>query len=213
MLVAVVIIGAFVSMLNQTVLSVAQPSLISASDISVSTVQWLSTGYALIGGILIPISAWMADLFNTKHLLSVSLALFLAGTVLAFTAGNFAILLSARLIQAVGAGILSGLTMTILFSVYPKENRGTPTMLLGIVFGIAPAVGPTLGGYIVDNFGWRYIFGVMAPIILIALIMSMLFMADVVPHKPTPLDWLSVASSSVGFGGILYGVSVVSDDG
>ncbi|KRK34530.1 DHA2 family efflux MFS transporter permease subunit [Loigolactobacillus bifermentans] len=213
LLVAVVIIGAFVSMLNQTVLSVAQPSLINAFHINVATAQWLSTGYALIGGILIPISAWLADRFNTKSLLATALALFLLGTVLAFLAGNFPLLLTARLVQAIGAGILSGLTMTVLFSVYNKAERGTPTMLLGVVFGIAPAVGPTLGGYLVDHFGWRAIFGAMAPIILIALLMALFFMADVVPHKTTPLDALSVISSTGGFGGILYGVSVVSDSG
>ncbi|VDG20474.1 hypothetical protein [Lactobacillus paracollinoides] [Lactiplantibacillus mudanjiangensis] len=213
LLVAVVILGAFVSMLNQTVLSVAQPNLITAFKINVSTVQWLSTGYALIGGILIPISAWLADRFNTKKLLTTTLAIFLIGTSLAFIATNFPMLLTARLIQAVGAGILSGLTMTILFSVFDKAERGTPTMLLGIVFGIAPAIGPTLGGYIVDNFGWRYIFGLMMPIILLAFIMALLFMADVVPHKTTPLDLLSVVSSTLGFGGLLYAVSMVADDG
>lgn len=213
LLVAVVIISAFVSMLNQTILSVAQPAIMKAFDISLSNAQWLSTGYALISGILVPISAWMADRFNTKRLISISLALFLLGTALEFWSINFAMLMSGRFIQAVGAGILSGLTMAILFSVYPKENRGTPTMLLGMVFGVAPAVGPTLGGYLVDNLGWHSIFGVMLPFIALAFLMSLVFMADVMPHKSTKLDALSVISSTLGFGGILYGASMVADHG
>jgi len=213
LLVSVVILSAFVAMINQTVLSVAQPSIMESFDVNLSTVQWLSTGYSLIGGILIPVSAWMADTFNTKKLVSYSLAVFLIGSITAFISGSFPILLAGRLLQAIGAGVLSGLTMTILFSVYPKENRGTPTTLLGLVFGIAPAIGPTLGGFIVDNIGWHYIFGLVSPIVAITFLLSVFYMADVVPHKVTKLDWLSVLLSSAGFGGILYGASMVSDYG
>ncbi len=213
LLVTVVIISAFVAMLNQTVLSVAQPQIMDAFGISLSKAQWLSTGYSLIGGILIPISAWMADRFNTKRLVSISLTIFLLGTSLAFFSSDFNLLLAGRLIQSVGAGVLSGLTMTILFSVFPKENRGTPTMLLGIVFGIAPAVGPTLGGYIVDSIGWHYIFGSMIPIIALDLLLAIFYMEDVVPHKNTKLDIPSVLLSTFGFGSILYGISMVSSDG
>ncbi|GAY72410.1 permease of the major facilitator superfamily [Lentilactobacillus kosonis] len=200
-------------MINQTVLSVAQPSIMKSFGVSLSTVQWLSTGYSLIGGILIPVSAWMADTFNTKKLVTYSLGVFLIGSITAFVAGSFPILLAGRLLQAIGAGVLSGLTMTILFSVYPREDRGTPTTLLGLVFGIAPAIGPTLGGFIVDNMGWHYIFGLVAPIVAVTFLLSLFYMADVVPHKYTKLDWLSVLLSSAGFGDILYGGSIVSSYG
>lgn len=213
LLVTVVLISAFVSMLNQTVLSVAQPAIMKAFNVNVSTATWLSTGYSLIGGILIPITAWLADRFNTKHLVSVSLATFLAGTIIAFLSGNFAILLTGRLIQAIGAGVLSGLSMTILFSVYDKSEAGKPTMLLGIIFGLAPAIGPTLGGYIVDTIGWNWIFGLTLPLITLALVMAIFFMADVVPHIGTKLDTLSVILSTLGFGGLLYGISEISDYG
>jgi len=213
MLVAVVILSAFVTMLNQTILSVAQPSIIDAFKVDLSTVQWLSTGYSLIGGILIPISAWMADRFNTKWLVSSALGIFFIGSVVAAFSGDFTVLLVGRLLQAVGGGVLNGLTMTILFSVYPKENRGTPTTLLGLVFGIAPAVGPTLGGYLVDNLGWHSIFGIVAPVVGLAFVLGLFFMADVVPHKATKLDFWSVVFSTVGFGGVLYGASMVSDYG
>lgn len=213
LLVTVVIISAFVAMLNQTILSVAQPGIMDSFSVNLATIQWLSTGYSLIGGILIPVSAWLADRFNTRKLVSYSLLIFLIGSTVDFLASNFPILLTGRILQAIGAGVLSGLTMTILFSVFPKENRGTPTMLLGLVFGIAPAIGPTLGGYIVDNFGWHYIFGLVVPITAVALVLSVVYMADVVPHKNTKLDFLSVVLSTFGFGGILYGASMVSDYG
>lgn len=213
LLVTVVLISAFVSMLNQTVLSVAQPAIMKAFSVNVSTATWLSTGYSLIGGILIPITAWLADRFNTKHLVSVSLATFLTGTIIAFLSGSFAILLTGRLIQAIGAGVLSGLSMTILFSVYDKSEAGKPTMLLGVIFGLAPAIGPTLGGYIVDTIGWNWIFGLTLPLIALALVMAIFFMADVVPHIGTKLDTLSVILSTLGFGGLLYGISEISDYG
>lgn len=213
LLVTVVLISAFVSMLNQTVLSVAQPAIMKAFSVNVSTATWLSTGYSLIGGILIPITAWLADRFNTKHLVSVSLATFLTGTIISFLSGSFAILLTGRLIQAIGAGVLSGLSMTILFSVYDKSEAGKPTMLLGVIFGLAPAIGPTLGGYIVDTIGWNWIFGLTLPLIALALVMAIFFMADVVPHIGTKLDTLSVILSTLGFGGLLYGISEISDYG
>lgn len=213
LLVTVVIISAFIAMLNQTILSVAQPTIISDLKISLSNVQWLSTGYSLIGGILIPISAWFADRFNTKKLVIVSLTIFLIGTVVAYLANDFTFLLIGRLIQATGAGIISGLTMAILFSVYPKENRGTPTTLLGMVFGIAPAIGPTLGGYIVDSLSWKAIFGLIIPLLVIDIILAAMYMFDVIPHKNTKLDILSVITSTLGFGGILYSASLVADNG
>lgn len=213
LLVSVVIISAFVAMLNQTILAVAQPAIMQSFKVSVSDVNWLSTGYSLIGGILIPISAWMADRFNTKKLVSISSLIFLLGTIVSLLSGSFLILLTGRLIQAIGAGILSGLSMTILFSVFDKSESGKPTMALGIVFGLSPAIGPTLGGYIVDHLGWHWIFGITAPIIAIALVMSLLFMADVVPHKNTKLDKISVLLSTLGFGMLLYGVSEVSNKG
>lgn len=213
LLVSVVIISAFVAMLNQTILAVAQPAIMQSFKVSVSDVNWLSTGYSLIGGILIPISAWMADRFNTKKLVSISPLIFLLGTIVSLLSGSFLILLTGRLIQAIGAGILSGLSMTILFSVFDKSESGKPTMALGIVFGLSPAIGPTLGGYIVDHLGWHWIFGITAPIIAIALVMSLLFMADVVPHKNTKLDKISVLLSTLGFGMLLYGVSEVSNKG
>lgn len=213
LLVTVVLISAFVSMLNQTVLSVAQPAIMKAFSVNVSTATWLSTGYSLIGGILIPITAWLADKFNTKHLVSVSLGIFLAGTVVAFFSGSFAMLLTGRLVQAIGAGVLSGLSMTILFSVYDQSEAGKPTMLLGIIFGLSPAIGPTLGGYIVDTVGWNWIFGLTLPIITLALILAVFFMADVVPHIGTKLDAGSVVLSTLGFGGLLYGISETANYG
>ncbi|RRK10710.1 DHA2 family efflux MFS transporter permease subunit [Lactiplantibacillus garii] len=213
LLVTVVLISAFVSMLNQTVLSVAQPAIMQAFNVTVSTATWLSTGYSLIGGILIPITAWLADRFNTKRLVVVSLGIFLAGTIVSFLSGDFATLLTGRLVQAVGAGVLSGLSMTILFSVYDRSEAGKPTMLLGIIFGLAPAIGPTLAGYIVDTIGWHWIFGLTLPIIALALLLAVFFMADVVPHIGTKLDALSVLLSTVGFGCLLYGVSETSDYG
>jgi len=213
LLVAVILISAFVSMLNQTILSVAQPAIMKSFGVTVSTATWLSTGYSLIGGILIPITAWLADRFNTKYLVSTSLGTFLIGTIIAFVSNNFAILLTGRLVQAIGAGVLSGLSMTILFSVFDKSEAAKPTMLLGVIFGLAPAIGPTLGGYIVDTISWNWIFGITIPIITLALIMAVFFMADVVPHIGTKLDVLSVILSTIGFGGLLYGVSQTSDYG
>jgi len=213
LLVAMVVLGAFVTMLNQTVLAVAQPNLMQNFNLDAATVQWLSTGYTLIGGILIPVTAWLADRFNTKWLYVIFQTIFVIGTGLAATAHSFAWLLTGRLVQAIGAGILSGLAMTILYSVYDRNERGVPTALMGMVFGLAPAIGPTLGGYFVDQFGWRSIFYLVLPVAILTLIGAVLFIADVVPHRITPLDWLSVGLSMIGCGSLLYGFSNIGNDG
>ncbi|MHA8111431.1 DHA2 family efflux MFS transporter permease subunit [Lactobacillaceae bacterium Melli_B4] len=209
----IIAIGAFTTMLNQTILSVAQPDLMKVFSVNAATVQWLSTGYSLINGILIPITAWLADRFNTKWLYTISQTIFLLGTFGAFTAHSFNLLLAARLIQAVGAGVLGGLAMTILFSIYDKQERGIPTAMMGMIFGLAPAIGPTLGGWIVDTYSWRYIFGMLVPIAAVVIVLSVIMIGDVIPHKRVHFDWLSGILSVAGFGPLLLGFSNAGNDG
>ncbi|HAT54906.1 MAG TPA: MFS transporter, partial [Lactobacillus sp.] len=137
------LIGTFCDMLNQTVMAVAQPKLMSTFSVSTATIQWLTTGFLLVMGIMVPITGWLTDRFNVKWLYIFSQLLFLAGTFLSFMAPSFGALLAGRLIQAAGSGIASPLTMTMLFAIFPPEKQGAAMGLMGIVFGLAPAIGPT----------------------------------------------------------------------
>jgi EmrB/QacA subfamily drug resistance transporter len=213
MLIVLLLVGVFCTVLNQTILTTAFPALMKAFDISTSTVQWLTTGFLMVNGIMIPISAFLSSKFPTKWLYIIAMAIFEVGTVLAWTAPNFGILLAGRLVQAVGVGTSMPLLQTIMLTIFPAEKRGSAMGMAGIVIGLAPALGPTLSGWVIDNFTWRDLFGMIVPIMAVVIIGSFFFMKNVIETSNPKLDILSIILSTVGFGGLLYGFSSVGDKG
>jgi len=213
LMIVFLLIGTFCTILNQTILSTAFPTIMKAFDVSTSTVQWLTTGFLLVNGIMIPISAWLSTRFNSKPLYITAMVVFFIGTVVCYTAPNFSFLLIGRLIQALGVGVTMPLLQTIMLSIFPPDKRGTAMGLAGIVIGLAPAIGPTLSGWVIDNATWRDLFGMILPLLLIVIIGSFWFIRNVLPTKKTGIDLISVVTSTIGFGSLLYGFSSVGDDG
>lgn len=213
LLIAILLIGTFCTVLNQTILTTAFPTLMKAFDITTSTVQWLTTGFLLVNGIMIPVSAWLSTRFSTKWLYLSAMTIFEIGTIICFTAPNFQLLLTGRLIQAVGVGVTMPLLQTIMLTIFPADKRGAAMGMAGIVIGLAPAIGPTLSGWVIDNMSWRDLFGMIIPIVAIVLIAGFFFMANVLETSKPKLDFLSLAMSTLGFGSLLYGFSSVGDDG
>lgn len=213
LMVLVLLIGAFCTILNQTILSTAFPALMRAFDISTSTVQWLTTGFLMVNGIMIPVSAFLSSRFNTKLLFILAMSIFEVGTILSWLAPSFAVLLTGRLIQAVGVGINMPLMQNIMLTIYPPEKRGAAMGINGLVIGLAPAIGPTLSGWVIDNFSWRWLFGMIVPIAALVIIASSFAVKNVIPNTKPHLDWLSVILSTAGFGSMLYGFSSVGDKG
>lgn len=213
LMVLVLLIGAFCTILNQTILSTAFPALMKAFDISTSTVQWLTTGFLMVNGIMIPISAYLSSRFNTKRLFIIAMTVFEIGTILSWLAPSFAALLTGRLIQAVGVGINMPLMQNIMLTIYPPEKRGAAMGINGLVIGLAPAIGPTLSGWVIDNYSWRWLFGMIVPIAALVIIASFVLVKNVIPNRRPKLDWLSVIISTLGFGSMLYGFSSVGDKG
>jgi EmrB/QacA subfamily drug resistance transporter len=213
LMVLVLLIGAFCTILNQTILSTAFPALMNAFDISTSTVQWLTTGFLMVNGIMIPISAYLSSRFNTKGLFIIAMTVFEIGTILSWLAPSFAALLTGRLIQAVGVGINMPLMQNIMLTIYPPEKRGAAMGINGLVIGLAPAIGPTLSGWVIDNYSWRWLFGMIVPIAFLVIIASFALVKNVIPNRRPKLDWLSVIISTLGFGSMLYGFSSVGDKG
>ncbi|MCJ0586224.1 MDR family MFS transporter, partial [Enterococcus cecorum] len=209
----VLLIGTFCTVLNQTLLATAFPTLMKEFDISASTVQWLTTGFLLVNGIMIPVSAWLINSFSSKKLYISAMTTFLIGTIICFLASNFSVLLTGRLIQAIGVGLSMPLLQNIMLTIFPPEKRGSAMGMAGIVIGLAPALGPTLSGWIIDHYSWRDLFGMVIPIVILVLVLALFFMKSVIELTHPKIDTISAILSTIGFGSLLYGFSSVGDKG
>lgn len=205
LIIGVMLSGAFIAVLNQTILSPALPSIMRDMQITAVEGQWLTTAFMLVNGIMIPITAYLIDRFTTRQIFLSSMILFTAGTALAGFAGSFALLLVARILQAMSAGILMPMIQTVILLLFPKEKRGSAMGTVGIVIAFAPAVGPTLAGWMVDAWGWHSVFLVIAPLAAIDVILGFFMLRNVGETGKPDLDCLSVIFSTLGFGGLLYG--------
>ncbi|MFD1318642.1 MDR family MFS transporter [Loigolactobacillus zhaoyuanensis] len=213
LLLATVIIGTFATVLTQTLLATAYPTLMKAFDISTATVQWLTTGFLLVNGIMIPISAWLLNRFSTKYLYISAMTIFFIGTWICWQAPNFTLLLTGRLVEAVGVGLSMPLMQTIALSIFPPERRGAAMGAVGLAIGLAPAIGPTLSGWVIDTYSWRVLFSMILPIAGIVIVASFFTMRKVLDTKKSSLDILSAILSTIGFGSLLYGFSEVGTEG
>ncbi|WP_322922882.1 MDR family MFS transporter [Paenibacillus campi] len=209
-IVAIMLAGAFVAFLNQTLLVTALPHIMRDLNIGATSAQWLTTIYMLVNGIMIPITAYLIDKFNTRALFLTSIGLFALGTLIAAISPSFGILLVGRVIQAAGAGIVMPLIQTVFLLIFPKESRGAAMGMIGLVISFAPAIGPTLSGFIVDTFSWRDLFYIILPIAVIDLVIAFFALKNVGKLRDPKLDMVSVVLSTIGFGGLLYGFSTAS---
>ena len=210
----VLVFGTFVTVLNQTVVAPALPSIMSEMCVDAAVAQWLTTGFTLVNAIMVPITAFLTDRFTTRRLFLASMVLFTAGTALAAWGPNFPVLLAGRLIQAAGAGILMPLVMTVLMWTFPIDRRGTAMGVFGIVIAFAPAAGPTVAGIIIDQANWHVMFWIIA-VLCAAVIVFAAFALERggETNKDVKLDVVSVALSTFGFGGLLYGLSAIGSYG
>lgn len=214
LMLAIMIFGTFVTVLNQTVITPAQPSIMSEMSIDASTVQWLTTGFTLVNAIMIPVTAYLTDKHSIKTLYIISLTVFALGSLLAGIAPNFPILLIGRLLQAAGCGILMPMVMTVLMLTFPAERRGSAMGIFGVVIAFAPAIGPSVSGLVIDSFGWRILFYSIAIIIAVVIVLSFFVLKRSKPLNPAAhLDKPSVILSTLGFGALLYGFSTIGSVG
>lgn len=214
LMIAILFFGAFVAFLNNTLLNVALPTIMIDLKIEeYSTVQWLATGYMLVSGVLVPASAFFITRFKNRHIFIVSMALFLLGTVMAAFAPSFGILLAGRMVQAAGAATMSPLLMNVMLVSFPIEKRGAVMGLFGLVMVAAPAIGPTLSGWIVEHYDWRLLFEMIIPFAVISLVLAVWKLDNVMETRPVTLDYLSIVLSTIGFGGLLYGFSMAGTAG
>lgn len=204
---AVFLLGAFICFLNSTFMNVALSDIMADLKVSVSTVQWLSTGYMLATGIIIPFSAFLIDKFKTRTLFFLAMGMFTIGTLIGAFATNFPMLLTARLVQGLASGLIVPLMQTVFLNIFPIEKRGFSMGIVGIVIAFAPAIGPTLSGWIINSYPWEYLFYVTAPFAVLDLILGFFLLKNVLETKDVSFDFLSFITSTVGFGALLFGFS------
>jgi EmrB/QacA subfamily drug resistance transporter len=205
--------GMFIAILNQTLLNVALPVINNEFSISASTGQWLMTGFMLVNGILIPISAFLISKYSYRRLFLIAMTLFTIGSIICALSFNFPMMMTGRVIQAVGAGVLMPLGSNVFMTIFPPEKRGAAMGTLGIAFILAPAIGPTLSGWIVQNYHWNIMFYGMFAIGLVAIFISFFwFRIYQKTSNPKP-DVQGIIFSTLGFGLLLYGFSEAGNDG
>ncbi|MBR7794636.1 MAG: MDR family MFS transporter [Bacillota bacterium] len=212
-IVIVLITGAFLAILNQTLLATAIPHIMEDLELTENTAQWVTTIFMLVNGIMIPITAFLIETFTTRRLFITAMSTFAIGTFICAISPNFFILMTGRVVQAAGAGIMMPLMMTIFLLIFPIEKRGTAMGTVGLVIGFAPALGPVVSGWLVEQFPWRSLFYIVLPLAVIDVIVAYFVMKNITKRTFPKVDILSIIVSTLGFGGILYGFSSAGNTG
>ncbi|MCV9886733.1 DHA2 family efflux MFS transporter permease subunit [Metabacillus halosaccharovorans] len=207
------VVAGFIGLFSETALNMALTNLIENFGIHETTAQWLTTGYLLTLGILVPVSGLIMQWFTTRQLFITALVASIIGTFIAAIAPSFSVLMIARVVQAIGTALLLPLMFNTILMIVPPHKRGRIMGIIGLVIMFAPAVGPTISGLILKSLSWHWIFWISLPLLIGALIFGWIFMQNVTnPTKPK-IDILSIVLSTFGFGGIVFGFSSAGEGG
>jgi EmrB/QacA subfamily drug resistance transporter len=209
----VVVLGAIMSILDITVVSVAQPTFQTVFEASPAQVAWTMTGYTLALASVIPLTGWAADRFGTKRLYMLAVALFTAGSVLCATASSVEMLTTFRVLQGLGGGMLMPLGMTIMTRAAGPERIGRVMAVLGVPMLLGPIFGPILGGWLIDIASWHWIFLINLPIGAVALAYAALVLPKDNPTPSESFDFLGMLLLSPGLALFLFGVSSIPEKG
>jgi EmrB/QacA subfamily drug resistance transporter len=212
-IVALLLAGTFIAILNQTLMITAIPPIMEEMNVTANSAQWLTTIFMLVNGIMIPVSAFLLERFTTRQLFITAMSVFTFGTLVAGLAPNFGVLLLGRVIQSSGAGVMLPLMQTVFFMIFPVNKRGAAMGLVGLVISFAPAIGPALSGYVTEHYTWRVLFFIIFPIALIDILIASRVLKNVTEVSRPKVDVLSIILSSFGFGGLLYGFTSAGNEG
>ena len=209
----VVIFGLFMTILDGTIVNIAIPRLQTVFGVNLTSVQWVLTAYTLVQGVATPLTAYLSQRLGAKRLYLLALTGFTIGSVLCGLSFNLPMLIFFRIVQAATGAFLSPLAITLLWTEFPPEERGTALGALGVPILLAPALGPTIGGYIVTYLGWQLIFFVNLPIGIIGLVLGFLFLRETIAERRASFDLPGFLCSAIGLASLLYGLSDASTDG
>ena len=207
------LVAAFVAILNETTMGIAIPHLNSDLGIPPELGQWLTSAFMLTMAVVIPTTGFILQRFTTRQVFIAAMVSFSLGTLVALVAPGFGVLLVGRVIQAAGTGIMMPLLMTTIMNVVPPQSRGRMMGRVGLVISLAPAIGPTLAGAVLETLHWRALFAIILPIALISLFIGVKWMTNLGETRKVPLDVLSIPLAALGFGGIVFGLSQFGGEG
>ena len=209
LVIGLLVASAFVMILNETIMSVAIPHLVVDLDVTATTAQWLTSGFLLTLAVVIPTTGFLLERFSPRQIYLASMVLFSTGTLVAALAPGFPVLLAGRVVQAGGTALMIPLLMTTVMRLFAPDRRGSMMGTISIVIAVAPAIGPTISGAILNTLSWRWMFWLVLPLALIALAAGARFLRLTSETRVIPLDLLSVALSGIGFSGLVYGFSAL----
>ena len=209
-MVAVLLCGAVLVVLNQTLLSPALPTIMTALNVDATTVQWLSSGYSLTEAVVIPLSAYFMGKLSTRKIFMGGMGLFCIGSIVAAIAPVFPVLLLGRVLQAMSTGIVMPSVISVVLLIFPRERRGTAMGIVSLVISFAPAIGPSLSGILIDSVGWRFLFVIVAVLTAAIIAGAFLRMSNKEGFESIEFDKLSVVLSCIGLVSLLYGFSSFS---
>lgn len=211
--ITLLLISAFVVILNETILSVALPSIMADLHLEATTAQWLTTAFMLTMAVVIPITGFLIQRLSTRTLFTAAMVLFLAGTTICAVSTTFPPLLLGRVVQASGTAIMMPLLMTTIMNLVPPHLRGRVMGNISIVISVAPALGPTISGLVLSVLPWRFLFVLVLPIAVVALLLGLRWIQNVGETTDARVDVLSVLLSGIGFGTLVYGLSTLGGEG
>src|SRR3954464_6202644 len=209
----VIVLGSFMVVLDTTIVNVALPRIIQVFQTNVNEGQLILTGYMLALAVVMPATGYLSDTFGAKRTYLVTIALFTLGSALCGLAPNIEGLIFFRVIQGLGGGMLMPLGMSILFQVAPPSQRGTMMGIFGLPLLIAPMVGPTLGGYLVEYVDWRPIFTLNVPVGVLAAVAAMFILRETPKREGTRFDWAGFLLSATSFSTAMLAMEQAPRDG
>jgi MFS transporter, DHA2 family, lincomycin resistance protein len=209
--IALLLVSTFVVILNETIMTVAIPRLMSDLGVTASAAQWLTTAFLLTMAVVIPVTGFLLQRMHTRPVFMLAMVLFIVGTLVCAVAPGLELLVVGRVVQASGTAIMMPLLMTSVMTLVPPETRGKTMGNISLVISVAPAIGPTISGLILNYLDWRFMFVLVLPVALAALGLGVRFMRNVTTPRYAPVDVISVVISAIAFGGLVYGLSAFGE--
>ncbi|WP_203338407.1 MDR family MFS transporter [Nocardioides limicola] len=209
--VKLLVLATFVVILNETIMMNAVPRLMEYWQVDEATAQWVSTVFMLTMAAVIPITGWFLQRFSTRQAFATAMTVFLLGTALAAVAPTFEVLLLGRVVQAAGTAVMMPLLMTTLMTVVPESDRGRVMGNVTMAIAVAPALGPTVSGVVLQFGSWRMLFVVVLPIAGAVTWLGLRRLQNIGEQQAGNVDWLSVLVAAAGFGGLVYGLTLFSE--